>query len=303
LKNQDKLLILGGTGFIGYHIAKRAIKKGFSVTSVSKNFPKKERFLPKVNYIRANISKSYLIKKKIPKDFKYIINLAGYVDHSNKKETFISHYEGCKNLANYFLNEKIKLFIQIGSSMEYGKAKSPQKESVNCKPLSNYARAKFLATKYLLNLYKKNNFPVVIFRLYQIYGPKQDLNRFIPITIHSCKNDKEFSCSHGRQIRDFLYVDDLVDTFFLAFDNKKVLGKIVNIGSGKKITIRFIIKKIMNYYNLGKPKFNEIKLRKEEMMKVFPDLINAKKILKWRPKFSFKQGLKKTLNYYNAKKY
>jgi len=64
LKNQDKLLILGGTGFIGYHIAKRAIKKGFSVTSVSKNFPKKERFLPKVNYIRANISKSYLIKKK-----------------------------------------------------------------------------------------------------------------------------------------------------------------------------------------------------------------------------------------------
>jgi nucleoside-diphosphate-sugar epimerase len=160
-----------------------------------------------------------------------------------------------------------------------------------------------LATKYLLNLYKKNNFPVVIFRLYQIYGPKQDLNRFIPITIHSCKNDKEFSCSHGRQIRDFLYVDDLVDAFFLAFDNKKVLGKIVNIGSGKKITIRFIIKKIMNYYNLGKPKFNEINLRKEEMMKVFPDLINAKKILKWRPKFSFKQGLKKTLNYYNAKKY
>jgi nucleoside-diphosphate-sugar epimerase len=303
LKNRGKLLILGGTGFIGYHIAKRAIKEGFSVTSVSKNFPKKERFLKKVNYIRVNISKSYLIKKKISKNYKYVINLAGYVDHSNKKETFISHYVGCKNLANYFLNGKIKLFIQIGSSMEYGRAQSPQKESVNCKPLSNYAKAKFFATQYLLNLYKKNNFPAVIFRLYQIYGPKQDLNRFIPITINSCKNDKEFSCSHGKQIRDFLYVDDLVDALFLALDNKKVLGKIINIGSEEKLTIKFIIKKIINYYNLGKPKFNQIKLRKEEIMKVFPDLTNAKKILKWRAKISFTQGLKKTLNYYNAQKY
>ena len=80
-----------------------------------------------------------------------------------------------------------------------------------------------------------------------------------PITIHSCKNDKEFSCSHGKQIRDFLYVDDLVDAFFLALDNKKILGKIINIGSGEKLTIKFIIKKIINYYNLGKPKFNKIK--------------------------------------------
>lgn len=303
MKNRGKLLILGGTGFIGYHVAKKAIKEGFSVTSVSKNFPKKERFLKKVNYIRVNISKSHLIKKKVNKNFKYIINLAGYVDHSNKKETFISHYVGCKNLANYFLNKKIKLFIQIGSSMEYGRTQSPQKESVNCKPLSNYAKAKFFATQYLLNLYKKNNFPVVIFRLYQIYGPKQDLNRFIPITINSCKNDKEFSCSHGKQIRDFLYIDDLVDALFLALGNKKVLGKIINIGSGEKLTIKFIIKKIINYYNLGKPKFNQIKLRKEEIMKVFPDLTNAKKILKWRPKISFRQGLKKTLNYYNAQKY
>ena len=239
------------------------------------------------------------IKKKISKDFKYIINLAGYVDHTNKKETFISHYEGCKNLANYFLNEEIKLFIQIGSSMEYGRAKSPQKENINCKPLSTYARAKFLATKYLLNLYKKNNFPVVIFRLYQIYGPKQDLNRFIPITIDSCKNDKEFSCSHGKQIRDFLYVDDLVDVFFLALDNKKVLGKIINIGSGEKLSIKFIIKKIINYYNSGRPKFNEIKLRKEEMIKVYPSLLNARRLLGWKAKVPFDKGILKTISFYN----
>ena len=300
---KKKILILGGTGFIGYHLAKRCLKKGFEVTSVSKNNPVKKRFLKKVDYITADISKSILIKKKIKKNFEYIVNLAGYVDHSNQVKTFKSHYIGCKNIINFFLNKKIKSFVQIGSSMEYGPSKSPQKENFKCRPVSFYGKAKFLSTKYLLDLYRAKKIPVTVLRLYQVYGPKQDLNRFIPIVINSCKNKKNFPCSHGRQYRDFLYIDDLIDAIFLTFRSSKARGEIINIGYGLPLKIKNIINKIVDIYKLGNPQFNKIKLRKEERIKIYPNLNKAKKLIKWTAKTSFSKGLKKTINYYNANKY
>ena len=296
---KKEILILGGTGFIGYHLAKRAIKKNFKVTSISKNQPIKKRYLKDVNYIITDISNNNLLKKNIKKNFDYVVNLAGYVDHSDKNKVYKSHYLGCRNIANFFLKKKIKSFIQIGSSMEYGYQKSPQKEDSKCNPRSAYGKAKFLSTRYLLNLFQKKNFPVTILRLYQVYGPYQDLNRFIPIVINSCKNNKNFPCSHGKQYRDFLYIDDLINAIFSIFNNYKSRGEIINIGYGSPLKIRNIIKSIVNYYREGKPQFGMIKLRKEEQMIIYPNLIKAKKILKWKAKNNFVTGLKKTISYYN----
>ena len=297
---KKKILILGGTGFIGYHLAKEAVKKGFEVSSLSKKSPVKKRYIKKVKYIIADIANKNSINKIIKDDFQYVINLAGYVDHADEIKTYRSHYLGCKNISNYFLKKKIKLFVQVGSSMEYGLSRSPQKEDFKCKPKSIYGKAKFLATKYLLNLYKKKKFPVTIVRLYQVYGPYQDLNRFISVVINSCKGNKDFPCSHGKQYRDFLYIDDLVDAFFLILKNSKVKGEIFNIGSGKPLKIKNIINKIVSYYKAGKPQFNKIKLRKEEQIKIYPSLFKIRKILKWKAKINFSEGLKKTIQYYNA---
>ena len=297
---KKKFLILGGTGFIGYHLAKRALKNGFQVSSISKNKPIKKRYLKKVKYIILDISNKNLIKNKIKEDFDYVINLAGYVDHSNKEETYKSHYIGCKNISNFFLKRNIKRFIQVGSSMEYGLAKSPQKELFKCKPKSIYGKAKLLSTRYLLNLYINKKFPVTIIRLYQVYGPYQDLNRFIPIVINSCKCNKNFPCSHGRQYRDFLYINDLIDAIFLILKNPNSRGQIFNIGSGRPLKIISIIKKIQKYYKSGNPLFNMIKLRKEEQMKIYADIYKARKILNWKPQVNFLTGLKKTIKYYNV---
>jgi len=86
LNSNKKILIVGGTGFIGYHLAKKCLKKGWKVTSVSSNRPKKIRYLNKVNYIICDITNKSLLKKKIKQSFDYIVNLGGYVDHSNKKK-------------------------------------------------------------------------------------------------------------------------------------------------------------------------------------------------------------------------
>jgi nucleoside-diphosphate-sugar epimerase len=297
LKN---ILIIGGTGFIGYHLAKKCLKKNFKVTSVSKNRPKKIRFLKKVKYIICDINNKKILKK-IDNNFDYVVNLGGYVDHKNKQETYRSHYLGLKKLTKIFIKKKIKKFIQIGSSMEYGRVKSPQKENFNCYPESIYAISKFLSTKHLITLYKKKKFPAVILRLYQVYGPNQDKNRLIPIIIDSCKNNKSFPCSSGVQLRDFLFVDDLIDAILRCLD-KKVEGKIINIGSGKIIQVKKIINQIVDFYKAGKPLFGSIKLRNEEMLRVYPSLLSARKFLGWKSKVSFGKGILKTINFYNKNK-
>jgi nucleoside-diphosphate-sugar epimerase len=297
LKN---ILIIGGTGFIGYHLAKKCLKKNFKVTSISKNQPKKIRFLKKVKYIICDINNKKILKK-IDNNFDYVVNLGGYVDHKNKQETYRSHYLGLKRLTKIFIKKKIKKFIQIGSSMEYGRVRSPQKENFNCYPESIYAISKFLSTKHLITLYKKKKFPAVILRLYQVYGPNQDKNRLIPIIIDSCKNNKSFPCSSGVQLRDFLFVDDLIDAILRCLD-KKVEGKIINIGSGKIIQVKKIINQIVNFYKAGKPLFGSIKLRNEEMLRVYPSLLSARKFLGWKSKVSFGKGILKTINFYNKNK-
>ena len=103
-----KILIIGGTGFIGYHLAKKCINKNFKVTSLSKNSPKKIRFVKKVKYIICDINDEKQLKKSISSNFDYIVNLGGYVNHQNKRETYRSHYLGLKNLTNFFKDKKIK---------------------------------------------------------------------------------------------------------------------------------------------------------------------------------------------------
>ena len=87
--NKKKILITGGTGFIGYHLAKKCLKLNWSVTSLSTKNPTKIRKLKKIKYLISDISKKSDLKKIININYDYVVNLAGYVDHSRKKKNFI----------------------------------------------------------------------------------------------------------------------------------------------------------------------------------------------------------------------
>ena len=214
---KKKILIIGGTGFIGYHFAKACLKLNWNVTSLSLKKPSKQRKLLKVKYFYCNISKANEIKKLSKLNFNYVVNLGGYIDHFNKKNTYKSHFIGVKNLANFFLKRNIESFIQIGSSAEYGNIKSPHLENAKCNPKLIYGKSKLKATNYLLKLYKKKKFPVTILRLYQIYGGGQNYDRFLPILIKACIKDREFNASHGKQKRDFMHVNDVVEGDLVIF--------------------------------------------------------------------------------------
>ena len=109
-------------------------------------------------------------------------------------------------------------------------------------------------------------------------------------------NNKKFSVSEGNQIRDFCYVGDVVKAIFLALKSRNSDGEIINIGYGKPTKIKDLIKKISRIIKGGKPQFGKIKYRKDENMKVYPNIKKAFIKLKWKPKINLDRGIKIVIN-------
>ena len=147
----------------------------------------------------------------------------------------------------------------------------------------------------------KKNFPFTILRFYQIYGPYQDNNRFIPFIINSCLKNKTFPCSAGTQLKDFIFIDDAVNALHRCLNNKLVKRKIINIGWGSALQLKKIINLIIKILKQGQPIYGVYSLRKDEPKVAFPDINKSKKYLGWSPKIDFKKGIVKTINFYKRK--
>ena len=300
MKNNNKnVLVVGGTGFLGYHVCTKLIKKKYSVLSLSSKKPIKKRIVKGVKYILADIRNKKELEILNKKNINFIINLAGYIDHSGNKKNLKTHFIGTKNLADKFLKSKLTNFIQAGTSLEYGNVKSPQKERVREKPVGKYGKTKLQANLYLEKLRKKYGFPYVVLRIYQIFGPNQDSTRLVPFVIRSCLKNLEFPCTHGKQIRDFLYVDDFTDLISKILISKKKFSGIFNIGSGKPISVQKLINYIKNKIGKGTPLYGKVKMRKEEQMLFFPETKKIKNAINWKPKTSLSTSLNKTIKYYS----
>lgn len=301
LSKNNNLLIAGGTGFIGKNVAKHALNKGFNVTIISKNKPSLSNKIKKVEYINVDINdKRRLFLKLKNRSFNYVINLSGYVNHANYfnggSKIFDTHFNGTVNLVECVNNKILKNFIQIGSSDEYGSNISPQKEQMREKPISPYSCAKVASTHFLQMLNKTHKFPVIILRLFLVYGIGQKNDRFIPQVIEGCIKKKSFPVSSGNQIRDFCYIDDVVKAIISSLRNKKSFGEVINIASGNPVKIKHVINSIIKKVGFGKADFGKIKYRDFENMKLYADVTKAKKLLNWKPAITLDQGLNLIIN-------
>ena len=149
-------------------------------------------------------------------------------------------------------------------------------------------------------LNKTENFPATALRLFLVYGPHQKNDCLIPQVIRGCLKKNKFPVSRGIQLRDFCYVDDVINAIILALLKKKALGQIFNVGSGQPVSVKFIINKISKIIKYGKPQFNKIPFRKNENLKLYPSIKKISRFLGWKPKTSLNQGLEKTINYYKT---
>ena len=300
MKKSDTLLIIGGTGFIGRNVALEGVNRGFQVSIISKNNCPKLKQVKGVEYIVVDITNKHDLSFKLKgKFFDYVLNLGGYVNHTNYSdggdEVINVHFNGTKNLVNSIDKRYLKAFIQIGSSDEYGANTAPQNESQRELPISPYSFAKAASTHFLQMLYRTEGYPVIVLRPFLVYGPGQDDNRFIPQIIKGCLSNDNFSVSHGEQLRDFCHIDDIVDAIFLTIKSESCFGNIINIASGNAISLKEVIKIIQKIIGRGNPQFGQISLRALENQRLYADISMAKKLLNWKPKIALKDGLEQVI--------
>ena len=298
-----RLLVVGGSGFIGRHIVDHAIRLGWDVTSLSlTSRPGSEEIFPGVRYVAVDLVNGDTLKKVLGKAFfEYVVNCGGYIDHRSfgdgGRKVFDTHCAGVLNLAEALNRDVLQSFINIGSSDEYGNNPSPQVETQREAPISPYSTGKVAATHFLQMLYRTENFPATILRLFLTYGPGQDNRRFLPQVITGCLEGRSFPASEGKQLRDFCFVQDTVKAVFAALTKPAAKGEVINVGSGQPVSIRQVIEVVQRLVGKGTPKFGAVAYRSGENMSLVADISKATTMLDWQPMVTLDKGLENTIKW------
>ncbi|MBI5212501.1 MAG: NAD-dependent epimerase/dehydratase family protein [Nitrospirae bacterium] len=305
-RRKERILIVGGTGFIGRHLARKCLILTPYVTCLSLGMKQHdEQVMEGAEIIRCDMADKEALSSVIcGRPFDYVFNLGGYIDHipyfQGGRRVIESHFIGLLNLTDCLDIKQLKGFVQIGSSDEYGNAHSPQNESIRESPISPYSLAKTAASHFIQTISNTEGFPGVVLRLFLTYGPGQDDKRFLPQIIKGCLENADFKTSEGKQVRDFCYVDDAVDAMIKASVSPAARGHIINIASGIPVTIRDMVESVIKITGGGRPQWGAYPYRKGENMSLYADIGRAIELLDWKPNISLEDGLRKTIEYYKA---
>lgn len=165
-------------------------------------------------------------------------------------------------------DDKLKLFVQFGSSEEYGSEGSPFKEENREYPNSPYALVKQLTTNTTMMLHRNYGFPAMVVRPGNLFGPGQNQSKFIPYVIERLKKGEVLNVSPCEQKRDFIYVDDFAEAVHGLLDNAdKCVGEIVNVSSGNSVSLKEIIEFYKSeLHSISEVRYGALPYRENEAM-------------------------------------
>ncbi len=241
----ETVFLIGGSGFIGKNLVEHLVQK-YHVTVVDKYID--GAFFEK--HPEVTIIKMDLVEERIPVQYTspdYIINLASIVtaerDFSLFDSLISSNLKVLLNLYERFKDEKnLKLFVQFGSSEEYGSDSSPFVETNREQPNSPYALVKQLTVNTALMLYANYGFPTMVVRPGNLFGKYQNKSKFIPYIISQLQEGQPINVTPCEQKRDFIYATDFAWCIGeLLVNYKKCFGQIVNVASGDSVSLKSII--------------------------------------------------------------
>lgn len=297
------ILITGGNGFLAGHLIDRILKDCDNVELLvltRVNSDRKRIFCKsnKVKCFSVDLDKNKLARSclKSVGDIDVCVHLAGYIplssdsEHDNPRECFLSNLSGTMNLVNA-LGKKIKHFIFSSTIDVYGDY-SQQKitETSSTNPETFYASSKLAAENYLRVHSKNNQIPVSILRFSHIYGPREKSKKVISIFLKSSIEDKKIHVKNADVRRDFIYIDDAVDSIIRAIDFKS--NEIFNIGSGSSTSIADLAQAVSRI-SKKKQVRSKKQLLKARSKQFHFDIGKAKKYLDFAPRVSLESGLVK----------
>ncbi len=303
------ILIFGGNGFLGSHLAEKAIKNGMDVTVVDDlSTMEKINVQERVNLIKEKIEDFSSNEK-----FDVVVHLAArpspedYIDHPI--DTISSNSFGTRN-ALEIARKNSSVFMYTSSSEVYGDAQViPTPESyygyVNPNGLrSCYDEGKRFSEALIMAYHRQYKMDTRIQRPFNVYGPRiredGQYGRVIPRFIKWALNDEDIIIfGNGRQTRSFLYIDDWLEATWNFIHKENLAGSIINIGASQEITVEDLAKKVIELTG-SKSKIIHKDARPDDPFRRSADTSLAKKLIGFNPKVGLEEGLLKTIKWFEG---
>jgi UDP-glucose 4-epimerase len=245
----SKILITGGSGFIGSHLCRKLLELGHDVTVLDLKEPKYN-----VQYLKYDVSKDNFINE-IDSSFDYIYHMAAAISVpesiKNPTKYFNNNITGTFNVLELAKNINVKRVIFSSSASVYGIHAPPHIENLSTSTLNLYAASK-AAGENLMQVYNSSyNIDTVSLRYFNVFGPEQDPNSpyaaVIPKFINKILSNEEIDVyGDGEQSRDFIYINDVIGANIACMDIEKTNGEVINVCTGKSITVNELISKLKN---------------------------------------------------------
>lgn len=305
---RDSVLLTGGAGFIGANLVNKLLELGCKninlIVRKTTDLKRLKNILPKINLFYSDlldVNKLKTIINKInPSIIFHLATYSAYRDQAAISEMIEANIKGTLNLLMSLKDINYKIFINTGSSSEYGLKEKPMSEEDLLKPISFYATTKASATLLCQVFASEYRRPIVTLRPFSVYGPYEEEKRFVPTIIRSIIGNKPIKLTLGKQRRDFIYIQDAVDIYIKTMlYGQKLSGQILNMGTGIEYTNDEVVQVFFKI--TGK----RVKIEKG----AFPNRIwdtshwvanmtKTKKLLKWSPSFTLEEGLRKTYQWF-----
>jgi UDP-glucuronate decarboxylase len=305
-----KILITGGTGFIGNHLCRRLLQEGHYIICLDNNFTGSMENIqdliqhPKFEFIRHDITESILLEvdqiyhlacPASPKAYQY-----------NAIKTIKTNILGTMNALGIAKRTKARILLTSTSEVYGDPEISPQVEEYwgNVNPIgirSCYDEGKRVAETLMMEYYRNHNVDIRIARIFNTYGPNMDKNdgRVVSNFINQCLENKDITIyGDGLQTRSFCYVDDTVNGLIKLMNQNNTIGPI-NIGNPYELTIKELALILLEKIET-KSKIIYKNLPSDDPMKRQPCIEKAKKYLDWIPKVMLNEGLDITIQYFSS---
>jgi UDP-N-acetylglucosamine/UDP-N-acetylgalactosamine 4-epimerase len=313
--SNSSFLITGGAGFIGSHIAEYLLKNNAGKVRVLDNMANGLRANLEIlngynsfEFIEGDIRNADVCRDAC-KGIEYVSHQAalGSVPRSVKEPSSTNDVNvgGFVNILNAAVENNIKQFVYASSSSVYGDDTGlPKKENRTGNCLSPYAVSKMANELYADVFSRVYNIPVIGFRYFNIFGPRQDPDgqyaAVIPLFVKAIMNhDTAYINGDGEQTRDFTYVENAVQINIkgMLTTNDEAINKVYNVAVGESYSINYLYNTIKEYLKVDvDPTY--IKPREGDVRNSLADISLAKKLLDYTPTTKFDGGLIKTIEFF-----
>jgi len=304
-----KIIITGGAGFMGSEFVRQTVRRGFKTVVVDKltyagDLERLREIKGRYKFYRADICNKTRIDSIFKEERPQVVaHFAAqtHVDRSiiDSRPFLETNILGTQVLLDISKKYKIQKFISISSDEVYGEIKKGRfTEDSPLRPNSPYAVSKASADLLVKAYIRTYNFPAIIIRPCNNYGPWQYPEKLIPLTISKAlKNERVPVYGRGQNIREWLYVSDCIEAIFLILE-KGGIGETYNIGSGQEKRNIEVVKQILKILGKSERLIEFVKDRLGHDVRYSLDSERVHNKIRWRLRTEFKEGLEKTVKWY-----